>query len=641
MNNKLVYTKASAHSQWYETTLIDLVKWINSNTPGNATLKINGVQPSSLDAVAVGSNEGTVIESLSEYPADKPYITVNEWQSEIARCIADGKLRWNSIIHFTRIGIQITTNRCIQFPTEEFEARFPTVNLTLTPPNEGRYKKFFRTPEINESNEVIAPQDPYKDYKLPKEILKDDPISNGGYYHYSIGHFTTMICDKLLKYADHIQYAGNILKACRVVINGFPNLDFDNIPTFLIPSNIGVGNFDSCAFKLECDDKNIAFGNFFNFYHCAHYTRNVNLQLLMDSYEVKLTEPKFGGFEYDLLIDIKYHDYNDIIEGGIEMLENRTIIPNILMGHDNFKGEYSQYKLRNFFTLISNKLLAIETGTKYDGHIFEKTRVLINGKPSKPLDRLFIFKYTSANGLTYKLTDTLEYYDDDSTKHDFMSFKDYFRKGVSNDAHMFLDNYKAVLIRSADPEHYEFDLRIDLKYHDLRNEYSGSSKTVNSGDMWATVFEDHATRRHYKLMPMSVLLSNVKAYTQAYYRTATSGPDLSDDINAFRFTINFHDPKDPRFVLTYEDERIHKSVGDSHVHRIVSTDLEAYGRDRFTYENYVDMFCKYCQANEHEFNIPYEKIQIEVSKDTKDPTINVIIKYFHQNLDLEATYENS
>ena len=147
MNNKLVYTKSSAHSQWYETTLIDLVKWIDSSVNGNATLKINGVQPSSLDAVAVGSGDGTVIESLSFYPADKPSITVNEWETEIARCIADGKLKWNSIIHFTRIGIQIASDRYIQFPKEEYESRFPIVNITLTPPNEGRYKKFFRTPE--------------------------------------------------------------------------------------------------------------------------------------------------------------------------------------------------------------------------------------------------------------------------------------------------------------------------------------------------------------------------------------------------------------------------------------------------------------------------------------------------------------
>lgn len=639
MNNKLVYTKTSAHSQWYETTLIDLVKWIDSNANGNATLKINGVQPSSLDAVAVGSGDGTVIESLSFYPAEKPYITVNEWESEIARCIADGKLRWDSIIHFTRIGIQTIKDKYIQFPTEEFEPRFATVNLTLTPPNEGRYKKFFRNPENNESEGTIA-EDPYEPYKLPKEILKDDPINNG-YYHYNIGHFTDMISDKLFKYADDIQYAGNILKACRVVINGFPNLDLDEVPTFLIPSTIGIGNFSKCAFKLESNDKNIAFGNFFNFYHYAHYTRNINLQLLMDSYEVKLTEPKYGEFEYDLLIDIKYHDYNDIIEGGVEMLENRALIPNTLMEGKNFKGEYSQYKLVNFFTLLSNKLNTIATGTKYDGHMFEKTRVIINGKPSKPFDRLFVFKYTSTNGLTYKLTDTLEYYDEASTKHDFMSFQKYYCNGINRDLFMFLDSYKAILVRSADPEHYEFDLRIDLKYHDLSNEYSSSTKTVDANYMRDTVFEDHATRRHYRLMPMSVLLNNVKAYVKKYYATATSGPDLSDDIDAFRFTINYRDPKDPRFVLTYEDERIHKSVGDSHVHKIVSTDLEAYGRDRFTYENYVDMFCKYCQANKHEFSIPYEKIQIEVSKDTKDPTINVIIKYFHQNLDLEATYENS
>ena len=637
MNNKLVYTKTSAHSQWYETTLIDLVKWVDNYAPGNATLKINGVQPSSLDAVAVGSNNGTVIESLSEYPADKPYITVNKWESEIARCIADGKLRWNSIIHFTRIGIQITSNRYIQFPTEEYEDRFPTVNLTLTPPNEGRYKKFFRTPENHESDGTIALEDPFK---LPKELFKDDNINNG-YYRYSIGHFTSMICDKLLKYADDVQHEGNILKTCRVVINGFPNLNLDDVPTFMIPSTIGVGNLDKCAFKLECDNENIGFCNFLSLYNSAHYTRNTNIQLLMDSYEVKLTESNFVGFKYDLLINIKYHDYNDIIEGGIEMLENRALIPNTLTENRSFIGEYSQYKLANFFTLISNKLLDIETGTKYDGHIFEKTRVLINGKPSKPLDRLFIFKHTTANGLTYKITDTLEYFDDKSEKHGFMSFKDYYRNGVAKDIFMLLDDYKVVLARSTDPEHYEFDLKIDLKYHDLSNEYTSSSKTISEDKLWATVFEDHSTRKHYRLMPMSILLSNVKAYVKKYYATATSGPDLSDDIDAFRFTINYHDPKDPRFVDTYEDERIHKSVGDSHVYKIVSTDLEAYRRDRFTYENYVDMFCKYCQANEHEFNIPYEKIEIQVNKNTKDPTINVMIKYFHQNLDLETTYENS
>lgn len=637
MNNKLVYTKTSANSKWYETTLIDLVKWVDSYAPGNATLKINGVQPSSLDAVAVGSNNGTVIESLSEYPADMPHISVNEWESEIARCIADGKLRWSSIIHFTRIGIQITSNRYIQFPAEEYEDRFPIVNLILTPPNEGRYKKFFRTPENHESDETIAPEDPYK---LPKELLNDRIIKNG-YYHYSIGHFTEMISDKLLKYADDIQHEGNILKTCRVVINGFPNLNLDDVPTFLIPSTIGVGNLDKCAFKLECDNENIGFCNFLNLYNYAHYTRNTNIQLLMDSYEVKLTESNFVGFKYDLLINIKYHDYNDIIEGGIEMLENRALIPNTLTENRSFIGEYSQYKLANFFTLISNKLLDIETGTKYDGHIFEKTRVLINGKPSKPLDRLFIFKHTTANGLTYKITDTLEYFDDKSEKHCFMSFKDYYRNGVAKDIFMLLDDYKVVLARSADPEHYEFDLKIDLKHHDLKNEYSSSSNTVSEDKLWTTVFEDHSTRKHYRLMPMSVLLNNVVAYVKKYYATATSGPDLSDDIDAFRFTINYHDPKDPRFVDTYEDERIHKSVGDSHVYKIVSTDLEAYRRDRFTYENYVDMFCKYCQANEHEFNIPYEKIEIQVNKDTKDPTINVMIKYFHQNLDLETTYENS
>lgn len=637
MNNKLVYTKTSANSKWYETTLIDLVKWVDSYAPGNATLKINGVQPSSLDAVAVGSNNGTVIESLSEYPADMPHITVDEWESEIARCIADGKLRWSSIIHFTRIGIQITNNRYIQFPAEEYEDRFPIVNLILTPPNEGRYKKFFRTPEDHESDGTIAPEDPYK---LPKELLKDDNINNG-YYRYSIGHFTSMICDKLLKYSDEIQHEGNILKTCRVVINGFPNLNLDDVPTFLIPSTIGVGNLDKCAFKLECDNENIGFCNFLSLYNSARYTRNTNIQLLMDSYEVKLTESNFVGFKYDLLINIKYHDYNDIIEGGIEMLENRALIPNTLTENRSFIGEYSQYKLANFFTLISNKLLAIETGTKYDGHIFERTRVLINGKPSKPLDRLFIFKHTTANGLTYKITDTLEYFDDKSEKHGFMSFNDYYRNGVAKDIFMLLDDYKVVLARSADPEHYEFDLKIDLKYHDLSNEYTSSSKTISEDKLWATVFEDHSTRKHYRLMPMSVLLNNVVVYVKKYYATATSGPDLSDDIDAFRFTINFHDPKDPRFVNTYEDERIHKSVGDSHVYKIVSTDLEAYGRDRFTYENYVDMFCKYCQANKHEFNIPYEKIEIQVNKDTKDPTINVMIKYFHQNLDLETTYENS
>lgn len=639
MNNKLVYTKSSAHSQWYETTLIDLVKWIDSSVNGNATLKINGVKPSSLDAVAVGSGDGTVIESLSFYPADKPNITVNEWETEIARCIADGKLKWNSIIHFTRIGIQIASDRYIQFPKEEYESRFPIVNITLTPPNEGRYKKFFRTPENHESDGIIVPEDPLA---LPK-ILFNDGIINNGYYHYSIGHFTNMICDKLLKYADDIQYEGNILKTCRVVINGFPNLNLDDVSTFLIPSTIGVGNFSKCAFKLECDDKKIAFGSFIDLYHSAHYTRNTNIQLLMDSYEVKLTEPKYAGFEYDLLIDIKYHDYNDIIEGGVEMLENRALIPNIITENRSFIGEYNKYKLRNFFTLISNKLLAIETGTRYDGHMFEKTRVLINGKPSKPLDRLFIFKYTTANGLTYKLTDTLEYYDEGSTKHDFMSFKDYYINGVAIDVFMLLDDYKVVLVRSADPENYEFDLRIDLKYHDLSNEYSSSTKSVDApakmastSGQWSKVFEDHSSdAKHYKAMPMSVLLNNAKAYAQAYYKTATN-PDLAkltDEIDAFKLTINHHDPEDPRFLHLYDDKKVGRKVCsllDKHL-----------GRDNFTYENYVDMFSIYCEEHEEEYYIPYKKIVIQVNKDYKNPAINIDIDYYIDTIEGELTYENS
>lgn len=639
MNNKLVYTKTSAHSKWYETTLIDLVKWVDSYAPGHATLKINGVQPSSLDAVAVGSNNGTVIESLSEYPADKPHISVDEWESEIARCIADGKLRWNSIIHFTRIGIQITSNRYIQFPAEEYEDRFPTVNLILTPPNEGRYKKFFRTPENHESDGIIAPEDPFK---LPKELLKDDNINNG-YYRYSIGKFTSMICDKLLKYSDDVQHEGNILKTCRVVINGFPNLNLDDVPTFLIPSTIGVGNLDKCAFKLECDNENIGFCNFLNLYNYAHYTRNTNIQLLMDSYEVKLTESNFVGFKYDLLINIKYHDYNDIIDGGIEMLENRALIPNTLTENRSFIGEYSQYKLANFFTLISNKLLAIETGTKYDGHIFEKTRVLINGKPSKPLDRLFIFKHTTSNGLTYKITDTLEYFDDKSEKHGFMSFKDYYRNGVAKDIFMLLDDYKVVLVRSTDPEHYEFDLKIDLKYHDLKNEYTSSTKTVDvpikmvsTRSQWAKVFEDHSSdAKHYKAMPISVLLSNAKAYAQAYYKTATN-PDLAnlaDEIDAFKLTINHHDPEDPRFLHLHNDKKIDRKVCGP---------LDKYmGRDNFTYENYVDMFSIYCEEHEEEYYIPYKKIEIQVNKDNKNPIININIDYYIDTIEGELTYENS
>lgn len=642
MNSMLNYTKSSENSQWYQTTLIDLVKWINDNTPGNATFMINDVQPSSLDAVAVGSNNGTVIESLSEYPADLPYISVNEWQSEVARCIADGKLRWNSIIHFTRIGLRTYSDRHIQFPHEEIVDNSPTVNLTLVPPNEGRYKKFFRTPEEHEESTGTIVDD---HQKLFKELLNDNAAKNG-HYDYTIGDFTNMIFDKLHKYADYIHYKGDIMKSCRVVINGFPNLNLEDVPTFLIPSNAIAGKFDKCASKLESDSDEVGFCSFATYYRSSHDVKNIGLWFLMDSCEVKLTESNFVGFKYDLLINIKYHDYNDTSEDKDSVSKNVTIIPITLVEQHNVEGKCSKYKIPNLLSFIANRLNEIEREIEYEGNIFDKTRVIINNKPSKPLDRLFVFKFTyindaiSINETITKFTDTLEYYD--SEKHDFMSFRDYFKKvskvtGVS----LFLDNYSMVLTRSTDPEHFDFDLKIDIKYHTLEKGSYLPVKPIPEDKLWTTVFEDHSTRRHYRLMPMSILLNNVKAYVKKYYATATSGPDLSDDINAFRFTINYRDPKDPRFVNTYEDERIHKSVGDNHVYKIVSTDLEAYGRDRFTYENYVDMFCKYCEANKREFNIPYEKIEIQVNKDTKDPTINVMIKYFYQNLDSEATYENS
>lgn len=642
MNSMLNYTRSSENSQWYQTTLIDLVKWINDNTPGNATFMINDVQPSSLDAVAVGSNNGTVIESLSEYPADLPYISVNKWQSEVARRISDGKLRWNTIIHFTRIGLRTYSDRHIQFPHEEIVNDSPTVNLTLVPPNEGRYKKFFRTPEEHEESTGTIADD---HQKLFKELLNDNAAKNG-HYDYTIGDFTNMIFDKLHKYADYIHYKGDIMKSCRVVINGFPNLNLEDVPTFLIPSNAIAGKFDKCASKLESDSDEAGFCSFETYYRSSHYVKNIGLWFLMDSCEVKLTESNFVGFKYDLLINIKYHEYNDTAEDNDSVSKNGTIIPITLVEQHNPEGKCSKYKIPNLLSFIANRLNEIEREIEYEGNIFDKTRVIINNKPSKPLDRLFIFKFTyindaiSINESITKFTDTLEYYD--SEKHDFMSFSDYFKKvskvtGVS----LFLDDYSMILTRSTDPEHFDFDLKIDIKYHALEKGSYLPVKPIPEDKLWATVFEDHSTRRHYRLIPMSILLNNVKAYVKKYYATATSGPDLSEDINAFRFTINFRDPKDPRFVNTYEDERIHKSVGDNHVYKIVSTDLEAYGRDRFTYENYVDMFCKYCEANKHEFNIPYEKIEIQVNKDTKDPTINVMIKYFYQNLDSEATYENS
>lgn len=637
MNSMLNYTKSSENSQWYQTTLIDLVKWINDNTPGNATFKINDVQPSSLDAVAVGSNNGTVIESLSEYPADLPYISVNEWQSEVARCIADGKLRWNTIIHFTRIGLRTYSDRHIQFPHEEIVNDSPTVNLTLVPPNEGRYKKFFRTPEEHEESAGITADD---HQKLFKELLNDNAAKNG-HYDYTIGDFTNMIFDKLHKYADYIHYKGDIMKSCRVVINGFPNLDLEDVPTFLIPSNAIAGKFDKCVSKLESDSDKIGFCSFASYYRSAHDVKNIGLWFLMDSCEVKLTESRFSGFKYDLLINIKYHDYNDTAED--KDLGNGTTIPITLVEQHNIEGKCSKYKIPNLLSFIANRLNEIEKEIEYDGNIFDKTRVIINNKPSKPLDRLFIFKFTYINDAISideaitKFADTLEYYD--SEKHDFMSFRDYFKKvskvtGVS----LFIDDYSMVLTRSTDPEHFDFDLKIDIKYHTLEKGSYLPVRTISTKNEWDHVFKDRSSdAKHYRAMPMSVLLSNVIAYTKAYYKKAECDPEIDIDLDSFRFTINHHCPEDPNFLIMRNDKKINRKV---------SSILEKYGDNEITFKNYRDMFIKYCERdysnqNPEEFWIAYKNIEIEVKRNCKVPTININITYHIPDIDTEDIYENS